>query len=88
MISLGANSGGAARPRNRILEEATGEYIFFIDSDDTIGNQALERIAEALAATPADWVAVHQVPVNGRAAVARIRQSHTPRCPAPRLWRR
>jgi glycosyltransferase involved in cell wall biosynthesis/predicted O-methyltransferase YrrM len=76
VISLGTNSGGAARPRNRILEDATGEYVFFIDSDDTIGNQALERIAEALAATPADWVAVHQVPVNGRAAVARVRPTH------------
>src|SRR5829696_3674080 len=76
VISLGANSGGAARPRNRILDEATGEYVFFVDSDDTIGNEALERIAEALAATPADWVAVHQVPVNGRAAVAIVRQTH------------
>jgi glycosyltransferase involved in cell wall biosynthesis/predicted O-methyltransferase YrrM len=76
VISLGTNSGGAARPRNRILDEATGEYVFFIDSDDTIGNEALERIAEALATTPADWVAVHQVPVNGRAAVARVRQPH------------
>ena len=74
VISLATNSGGAARPRNRILEEATGEYVFFIDSDDTIGNLALERIADALAATPADWVAVNQVPVNGRAAVCRIRQ--------------
>ena len=76
VISLGTNSGGAARPRNRILDEATGEYVFFIDSDDTIGNQALERIAEAVAATPADWIAVHQVPVNGRAAVCRVRQPH------------
>ncbi len=46
VISLGTNSGGAARPRNRILDEATGEYVFFIDSDDTIGDLALERIAE------------------------------------------
>jgi predicted O-methyltransferase YrrM len=76
VISLGTNSGGAARPRNRILDEATGEYVFFIDSDDTIGNEALERIAKALATTPADWVAVHQVPVNGRGAVARVRQPH------------
>ena len=69
VISLGANSGGAARPRNRILDDATGDYVFFIDSDDTIGNLALQRIAEALAVTPADWVAVNQVPVNGRGAV-------------------
>src|SRR5215204_2836067 len=76
VISLGSNSGGAARPRNRILDEATGEYVFFIDSDDTIGNLALERIAEAVSATPADWVAVNQVPVNGRGAVCNVRQPH------------
>src|SRR5215213_9384089 len=63
VISLGTNSGGAARPRNRILDEATGEYVFFVDSDDTIGDLALERIAESLAATPADWVAINEVPV-------------------------
>jgi glycosyltransferase involved in cell wall biosynthesis len=74
VISLGTNSGGAARPRNRILDEATGEYVFFIDSDDTIGNLALERIAEAVDTTPADWVAVNQVPVNGRAGVFQLSQ--------------
>ncbi len=76
VISLGSNSGGAARPRNRILDEATGEYVFFVDSDDTIGNLALERIAEAVAVTPADWIAVNQVPVNGRAGLCRVRQPH------------
>jgi hypothetical protein len=81
VISLGTNSGGAARPRNRILDEATGAYVFFIDSDDTIGNLALERIAEALATTPADWVAVNQVPVNGRGALCAIRQ---PQAEVPR----
>src|SRR5215204_5830244 len=74
VISLGSNSGGAARPRNRILDEATGEYVFFIDSDDTIGDLALERIAEAVAATPADWVAINEVPVNGRVGFVRISQ--------------
>ena len=76
VISLGTNSGGAARPRNRILDEATGEYVFFIDSDDTIGNLALERVADAVARTPADWVALNQVPVNGRGALCVVRQPH------------
>jgi glycosyltransferase involved in cell wall biosynthesis len=76
VLSLGTNSGGAARPRNRILDEAIGDYVFFIDSDDTIGDLALERIAEAVAVTPADWVALNQVPVNGRVGVCRVRQSH------------
>ena len=75
VLTLGANSGGAARPRNRILDEATGEYVFFIDADDTIGEQALERIAEAVTAAPTDWVALHQVPVNGRAAGCVVRQT-------------
>ena len=76
VISLGHNSGGAARPRNHILDEATGEYVFFIDSDDTIGDQALERIAQALATTPADWIAVNQVPVNGRGALCVVSRPH------------
>lgn len=74
VLSLGANSGGAARPRNRILDEALGEYVFFVDSDDTIGSLALERIAEVLTTTPADWVALHQVLVNGRVGAASVRQ--------------
>ena len=73
VVRLGVNSGGAARPRNRILDEAGGEYVFFVDSDDTIGDLALERIADALATTPADWVALHQVAVNGRATVLNVR---------------
>ncbi|GAA3573762.1 hypothetical protein GCM10022197_33300 [Microlunatus spumicola] len=68
------NSGGAARPRNRILDEAVGEYVFFVDSDDTIGSEALTRIADALTETPADWVALHQVLVNGRVGAASVRQ--------------
>ena len=74
VLSLGTNSGGAARPRNRILDEATGAYVFFVDSDDTLGHLALERVAEALSTTPADWVAVNQVPVNGRGTVCQVRQ--------------
>ena len=76
VISLGTNSGGAARPRNRILDEATGEYIFFIDSDDTIGDETLERVAAAVAGTPADWIALNQVPVNGRGALCLVRRPY------------
>src|SRR5829696_7462826 len=76
VMSLGTNSGGAARPRSRIMDDATGDYVFFIDSDDTIGNLALQRIAEAMDVTPAGWVAVNQVPVNGRGSVCNVRQPH------------
>ena len=82
VLRLGTNSGGAARPRNRILDEAVGEYVFFVDSDDTIGSEALARIADALTETPADWVALHQVLVNGRVGAASVRK---PRMDVPRL---
>ena len=78
VIRSATNSGGAARPRNTILDHATGEYVFFVDADDTIGRQSLDRIAGALALTPADWVAVHQVAVNGRATVFRTREAQQP----------
>lgn len=82
VLTLPENSGGAARPRNRVLDAATGEYVFFVDADDTIGTEALQRVAEALEETPADWVALHQALVNGRQGAARVRQD---RLDVPRM---
>ena len=84
VLTTSTNSGGAARPRNRILDAATGDYVFFVDADDIIGDQALERIAEVVARDPADWIAVNQVASNGRAAVCAIGrvQSDVPRLQA------
>lgn len=41
-ILLDRNSGGASKPRNIGIESAKGKYIVFIDSDDTITENALE----------------------------------------------
>lgn len=39
-----ANSGGPAGPRNHGVELAQGRYVFFLDADDRLGPEALERV--------------------------------------------
>lgn len=38
------NSGWPGRPRNVGLEAAQGEYVYFVDNDDYLGDEALERL--------------------------------------------
>ncbi|MFD5573821.1 glycosyltransferase family 2 protein [Streptomyces cadmiisoli] len=38
------NSGGPSGPRNVGLGKAAGRYVFFLDADDRLGNEALERM--------------------------------------------
>ncbi|MGW5649942.1 glycosyltransferase family 2 protein [Streptomyces humi] len=38
------NSGGPSGPRNVGLTKATGRYVFFLDADDRLGDEALERM--------------------------------------------
>lgn len=38
------NSGGPSGPRNVGLARATGRYVFFLDADDRLGPEALERM--------------------------------------------
>lgn len=38
------NSGGPSGPRNAGLGKASGRYVFFLDADDRLGPEALERM--------------------------------------------
>lgn len=49
---LQKNSGGASLPRNKGLDNATGEYIAFIDSDDDITDDYIEQILNKIKRKP------------------------------------
>ncbi|WP_181372666.1 glycosyltransferase family 2 protein [Geobacillus thermodenitrificans] len=38
------NTGNPSRSRNKVIDEAKGEYIYFVDGDDYLGSEALERM--------------------------------------------
>ncbi|MGW9026217.1 glycosyltransferase family 2 protein [Streptomyces sp. NPDC055722] len=61
-----ANSGGPAAPSNRALDIATGRYVYFIGSDDYLGEEALERMVACADKHGSDVVVGKMVGTNGR----------------------
>ncbi|MEV0663225.1 glycosyltransferase family 2 protein [Actinomadura luteofluorescens] len=62
------NSGGAGAPRNRGLELASGTFVFFLDADDRLGPEALERMTAMAERNGTDIVLGKQVGTGGRKA--------------------
>ena len=56
IIVLHQPNGGPSAARNRALEEARGEYVAFIDSDDVVHHQYLEVLLTTLEQHQADIV--------------------------------
>ncbi|MFC6578359.1 glycosyltransferase family 2 protein [Planomonospora parontospora] len=61
-----AASGGPGGPRNTGLGLARGRYVFFLDSDDYLGPQALERLVAAAERNGSDVVLGRMAGVGGR----------------------
>ncbi|MBZ4318064.1 glycosyltransferase family 2 protein [Streptomyces huiliensis] len=62
------NSGGPAGPRNLGLDRATGRHVFFLDADDHLGPEALERMVAAADKNGSDVVLGRIVGEGGRRA--------------------
>ncbi|WP_146057409.1 glycosyltransferase family A protein [Streptomyces sp. SM12] len=63
-----ANSGGPASPRNAGIGHARGRYLYFLDADDRLGPQALERLVALADEQRSDVVLGKIVGENGRGA--------------------
>ncbi len=61
IITLPQNTGNPAIPRNVGLEQARGEYVYFIDNDDLLIDNALEILCDFATKYAADVVYVDQM---------------------------
>ncbi len=66
------NSGWAGKPRNTGMDAARGQYFFFVDADDWIGDEALERMAGFILEYAPDVLAPRIVGAGGRKGGGRV----------------
>ncbi|MET9731128.1 glycosyltransferase family 2 protein [Streptomyces sp. NPDC006458] len=70
------NSGWSGKPRNVGIDAAKGEYVMFVDNDDYLGDQALERMYEYGVANAADVVVGKMAGKNRGVPVELFRRNH------------
>ncbi|MBL1099531.1 glycosyltransferase family 2 protein [Streptomyces coffeae] len=73
------NSGGAGGPRNTGLDHARGDFVFFLDSDDYLGPDALRRMVAMADENGTDIVLGRIASVGGRAVPRAVFQHNQPR---------
>lgn len=66
LIDRKENAGGPMIPRNQAIDLAKGEYLLFLDNDDFLGEESLERLYEAAFKNRSDVIYGKYIGVNGR----------------------
>ncbi|MFF9201811.1 glycosyltransferase family 2 protein [Streptomyces sp. NPDC014986] len=70
------NSGWSGKPRNVGIAAARGEFVMFVDNDDYLGDEALERMYEYGVANGADVVVGKMAGKNRGVPVELFRRNH------------
>ncbi|MFE6195560.1 glycosyltransferase [Streptomyces sp. NPDC057838] len=73
------NSGGPSAPRNKGLDHARGTFVFFLDADDYLAPEALERMVAMAESNRTDIVLGKMVGVGGRGAPTSMFRRNQPR---------
>ncbi|WP_417366175.1 glycosyltransferase family 2 protein [Glutamicibacter arilaitensis] len=60
------NSGWPGKPRNVGIDEANGEWVFFCDGDDVLGEEALKKMLSFAQENDVDILIPKMVGLNGR----------------------
>ncbi|GCB43541.1 glycosyltransferase family 2 protein [Streptomyces sp. NL15-2K] len=72
------NSGWSGKPRNVGIAAAKGEYVMFVDNDDYLGDEALERMYDYGVANGAD-VVIGKMAGRGRSVPVELFRRNHPR---------
>ena len=70
------NSGWSGKPRNVGIEASRGEFVMFVDNDDYLGDEALERMYDYGVANGADVVVGKMAGKNRGVPVELFRRNH------------
>jgi len=73
------NSGWPGRPRNVGIEAAVGEYVYFVDHDDSLADEALERMYDMAHRNGAD-VIIGKIVGHGRRVPRTLFRQNYERC--------
>lgn len=65
VLQLKKNSGSPSRPRNYGIKHAKGEYIFFLDADDSLFEDTLEKFLEFANSNDTDIIRGYLITDNG-----------------------
>lgn len=76
------NTGGPGAPRNTVISEAKGDYIFFVDADDFLGEEALERMHRMAVDNGSDIILGKFVGINGRGVAQSMFHRNQPKTTA------